>query len=481
MTTSRPNILFLLIDDLGWRDVTCFGSEFYETPNIDQLARAGMLFTDAYAACPVCSPTRASIMTGKYPATLGITNYIDWRWNWHPRRGKVIDAPYLHELPHTEKSLARALKEQGYYTCHVGKWHLGGPGYYPDDHGFDHNHGGCDWGMPDHGYFSPWGIPTLPDEREGTYLTDHLTHLAIKALANCGEQPFFLNMWYYSVHTPIQAKEEYVEKYRRKAEEMGLAERDPAEIIGPSPFDPQHQEVIKHRVLQSYPEYAAMIEILDENIGRLFGYLKQSGKWDNTVVVFTSDNGGLATGGGGGVTSNLPLAFGKGWMHEGGTRVSTIVRWPGVTQAGATCSVPITSTDYYPTLLEAAGASLAPAQHTDGVSIAPLLRGEPSLQRDAIFWHYPHYSNCGGCPGCSVRMGDYKLIEFFEDGHLELYNLCDDIGEQRNLADEMPELRDRMLQRLEAWKERVCARIPQPNHEWPAHEVDTTDSTNPLV
>ncbi len=481
MSATRPNVLFILIDDLGWRDVSCYGSEFYETPHIDALAREGMLFTDAYASCPVCSPTRASIMTGKYPARLGLTNYIDWHWRLHPRSGRVIDAPYIRQLPHSERSLARALADQGYRTCHVGKWHLGEADYYPDRHGFDVNLGGCEWGMPVHGYFSPWGIPTLEDREEGLYLTDYLTDLAIKWLQNRTEVPFFLNLWFYSVHTPIQGKEQIVEKYRRKAEEMELANRDPAELIGPSPFDPDEKQMIKRRVLQSYPEYAAMVESVDENIGRVVDHLKKTGQWGNTVVVFTSDNGGLATGRGGGVTSNLPLAYGKGWMYEGGTRVSTIVRWPGVTARGSRCAEPVTSTDFYPTLLEAAGAAPDPAQHVDGVSLVPLLSGQQSLNRDAIFWHYPHYSNCGGRPGCSVRMADHKLIEFFEDGHLELYNLREDIGEENDLSQEMPALRNDMMNRLEAWKGQVCARIPRPNTEWPPGGEAPDGPTAPTV
>ncbi len=481
MQATRPNVLFLLIDDLGWRDVTCYGSEFYETPNIDALADEGMLFTHAYASCPVCSPTRASIMTGRYPATLGLTNYIDWHWRTHPRSGRVIDAPYVRQLPHSQRTLARALGEQGYRTCHVGKWHLGGPEHYPERHGFDQNIGGCEWGMPVHGYFSPWNIATLENAPEGTYLTDHLTDCAIRWLKNRARTPFFLNLWYYSVHTPIQAPEQIVEKYRRKAEQMGLAEREPAELIGPSPFDPRQEQQIKRRVLQSYPEYAAMIESMDAGIGRVVAHLKESGEWQNTVVVFTSDNGGLATGRHGGPTSNLPLAFGKGWMYEGGTRVSTIIRWPGLVRPGSRCEVPVTSTDFYPTLLEAVGAAPEPAQHSDGVSLAPLLREEGALRRDAIFWHYPHYSNCGGRPGCAVRMGDHKLIEFFEDGHLELYNLREDIGETRDLSRELPDLRRDMLDRLEAWKEQVCARVPTPTPDWPTHREDATDPASPLV
>jgi arylsulfatase A-like enzyme len=443
-----------------------------------------MLFTDAYASCPVCSPTRASILTGKYPATLGLTNYIDWGYDLHPRRSMLIDAPYIHQLPHSEKSLARALKDNGYDTCHVGKWHLGGPDYYPDKHGFDENIGGCEWGLPVNGYFAPWGIPTLHGGKEGQFLTDKLTDAAIRWLENRTERPWFLNLWYYAVHTPIQAPEDLVEKYRLKARQMGIEDVSDMQPIGIDPFDPEGKRQVNKRTVQAYADYAAMIESFDTNIGRVVEHLKRTGQWDNTLVVFTSDNGGLSTGLGGSVTSNEPLHAGKGWMYEGGTRVSTIIRAPGVTQAGSRCEAPITSTDFYPTLLDLADLPAEQAQHTDGVSLRPLLAQEGPLKRDAIFWHFPHYSNCRNRPGCSVRMGDYKLLQFFEDGHLELYNLREDIGEDNNLADQMPELRDGMLARLEEWKERVCARIPQPNPEWtgplPASH-DPEDPTSPLV
>ncbi len=483
---TRPNVLFILIDDLGWKDVSCFGSSFYETPNIDAIAGEGMLFTDAYASCPVCSPTRASIMTGKYPARLGLTNYIDWHWNGHPRKHRVIDVPYTRHIPHSEKSIATALKQKGYDTCHVGKWHLGSRDYYPDKHGFDENIGGCEWGLPLNGYFGPWGIETIEDrkDQEGKYLTDFLTDSALLWLENRTENPFFLNLWYYSVHTPIQAKPEVVEKYRKKAEALGLDEGAEGMIIDTSPFDPDGKKMVRQRKEQSYTEYAAMIETLDENIGKVVKHLKKTGEWDNTITIFTSDNGGLATccsSPHGGPTCNLPLKTGKGWMYEGGTRVSTIVRWPGVTKPGSKCDVPITSTDFYPTILEAIGSAPDPSQHADGVSIAPLLRGENALKRDAIFWHFPHYSNMGGRPGCSVRMGDYKVIEFFEDGHLELYNLREDIEEEKNLADEMPELRDQMHSRLESWKESVAARIPKPNPDWKPTTENPDDPSSPFV
>lgn len=456
---KRPNFIFILIDDMGAGDLSCYGSSFYETPNIDRLAREGMLFTDAYAAAPVCSPTRASILTGKYPANVGVTNWIGGH-----TRGKLIDAPYIDHLPLEEKSLAAALKEGRYHTWHVGKWHLGEREYYPDRHGFDVNIGGCSWGSPHNGYFSPWGIETLPDGPEGEELTDRLTDEAIALIKGCDDQPFFLNLWYYAVHTPIQGKPELVQYYEDKAKRMGLDQIEPFEVGEYFPCEHKKHLRVTRRVIQSDPAYAALIHNLDENIGRLMKALEETGKLENTVVIFTSDNGGLSTAEGS-PTCNSPFSEGKGWMYEGGTREPLIVKWPGVTTPGSRCSVPVTSPDFYPTILEIAGLPLLPQQHTDGVSFASLLRGEQSLVRDAIFWHYPHYGNQGGTPASSIRMGDFKLIEFFEDGHLELYNLKDDVSEKHNLVAELPELAAKMQQRLSEWRTSIGAKIPQPNPE----------------
>ncbi len=461
---TRPNIVFILIDDMGWRDLVCYGSSFYETPNIDRLAAEGMRFSDAYAACPVCSPTRASILTGKYPATVGITDWIDAHGHLHPARGRVIDVPYLKHLPQQEHSLARALNVGGYQTWHVGKWHLGGAGHLPEDHGFEINIGGAHQGSPGRGgYFSPWTVPPLADADvpAGTYLTDYLTDGALDLIRDRDERPFFLNLWYYTVHTPIQAKPEKIAKYEAKAKDLGL---DPLQAFAEGehyPCEHKKDQRVRRRLVQSDPVYAAMIESLDENLGRLFDLLDELGLADDTAVFFTSDNGGLATSEGS-PTCNAPLAEGKGWMYEGGTREPLLVRWPGHIAAGDTCDAPVTSPDFYPTLLDLAGLDPLPAQHCDGENIAPLLRGE-ALDRGPIFWHYPHYGNQGGTPGSSVRKGDYKLIEFFEDGRLELYNLRDDIGEDRDLAADDPQTRDRLHAQLKAWREKVEAKIPQPN------------------
>jgi len=464
-----PNIIFILIDDMGWRDLGCYGSSFYETPHIDALAAQGVRFTNAYAACPVCSPTRASILTGRYPARLGVTDWIDWGGTTHPCRGRLIDVPYVKGLPPGEHTLAHALRDAGYATWHVGKWHLGPADGVTANHGFQVNVGGCEWGSPGHeGYFAPWGIPALydTDVPEGTYLTDYLTDQAIDLIQTRDERPFFLNLWYYTVHTPIQAKEATIEKYRDKAQRLGLDQIDPMEDGGPFPTEHKRHLHIQRRRLQSDPVYAAMVEHLDDNVGRLLNTLEREDLARDTIVVFLSDNGGLATAEGS-PTCNAPLAEGKGWMYEGGTREPQFVRWPGVIPQGATCEAVTTSTDWYPTLLDLAGLPQIPGQHVDGVSLAPLLRGEQdALKREAIFWHYPHYGNQGGTPGCSLRAGDYKLIEFFEDGRLALYNLREDIGEEHNLAATMPELTATLHARLVAWREEIEARIPQPNPEW---------------
>jgi arylsulfatase A-like enzyme len=456
----RPNIILFLIDDMGWMDLGCQGSSFYETPRLDLLAQEGMRFTDAYASCPVCSPTRASIMTGKYPATVGITNFIGG-----VERGRLLEAPYLRHLPLSEHSLATALREGGYSTWHVGKWHLGGEGSLPEQHGFDVNVGGCGWGHPKNGYFSPYGNPKLADGPEGEYLTDRLTDEAIALIRGRGDRSFFLNFCHYAVHTPIQSPPDLVEKYRAKTSALGLDIKEPFEEGPPFPSEHKRHLRIRRRLFQSDPAYAAMVENLDRNIGRVLDALHEEGIADDTIVIFTSDNGGLATSEGS-PTSNAPLSEGKGWMYEGGTREPLIVKWPGVTAPNSVCREPTTSPDFYPTCLEIAGLPLIPEQHVDAVSIAPLLRGG-SLERGPVFWHYPHYGNQGGTPGCSVRRGDWKLIEFLEDRHIELYNLREDVGEERDLAGEKPEIAEALRAKLAEWLVKAGAKIPEPNPDWP--------------
>lgn len=460
--STKPNIIFILIDDMGYTDLSCYGSSFYETPHIDSLAEDGMLFTDGYASCPVCSPSRASIMSGKYPANIGVTDWIDHSGIFHPTHGLLMDAPYIKYLPLEETSIATALRDGHYQTWHIGKWHLGLEPYYPEQHGFQVNIAGCHFGNPQSGYFSPYNIPTLENGPEGEYLTDRLTDETLQLIDHRDpSKPFYLNLCYYAVHTPIQSKEEDIHKYQQKKESLGIRQEDELVIGEHFPCAHKKDEYVTRRVIQGDAPYAAMIENLDRNIGRILGKLEDAGIADNTLIVFTSDNGGLATAEGS-PTCNAPLSEGKGWMYEGGVRVPLLIRWPEVIAAGSICHEPVTSTDYYPTFLEASKNPLMPEQHVDGVSLLPLLTGEDGLDREAIYWHYPHYGNQGGTPGSSIRMGDYKLIEFFETKSCELYNLREDIEENHDLSHEMPDLARDMADKLAHWRQEVEAKIPKP-------------------
>jgi arylsulfatase A-like enzyme len=459
---KKPNIVLILIDDMGWKDLGCYGSTFYETPNIDKLAEEGMSFTNAYSTCPVCSPARASILTGKYPARIGLTNWIGGH-----AKGKLLSAPYIDHLPLSEKSIAKVLKEKGYNTWHVGKWHLGEEPYYPSKHGFDVSVGGCHWGSAFKGYFNPWNIPTIDDNDapEGTYLTDYLTDKAIELIKNRNEKPYFLNMWYYSVHIPIVAKPEKIEYFRKKKENMGLDKIFPFEEGDHFPTEHKKDLVIRRRILQSSANYAAMVHSVDENVGRILKVIEESGEIEDTIMFFTSDNGGLSTAEGS-PTCNSPLAEGKGWMYEGGVRDPLIVKWSGHIVENSVCEIPMIFTDFYPTFLELAGIDLIPEQHQDGISILPLLKGEEVINKRCLFWHYPHYGNQGGTPGSSIREGDYKLIEFFEDNSVELYNLRNDNEEKNDISKKFPEITEKLRNSLKEWRESLKAKIPQKNLEY---------------
>jgi len=441
---TPPNFLFILIDDMGWRDLGCYGSTFYETPHIDRLASQSVRFTNAYAACPVCSPTRASILTGKYPARLHLTDWIPGRAQWPTSR--LLKAPFLDRLPLQEVTLAQALKPLGYTSASIGKWHLGGPPYYPDRHGFDLNVAGTERGQPA-SYFGPFDLPNLQGGSKDEYLTDRLTVEAGKFIETNRRRPFFLYLPEFAVHLPEQAKPADVERFRSRAD----------------PSNPQHD-----------PVYAAMIWSLDQNVGRVLKRLDDEGLAANTVVVFMSDNGGLAFEGKRSepVTSNAPLRAGKGHLYEGGIREPMMIRWPGVTRPGSVCDVPVSSIDFFPTLLEIAGAKVDPKWAVDGLSLAPLLQRTGSLRRDALYWHYPHYSNQGGVPGGAIRAGDYKLIEFYEDGKLELYNLARDLREADDLAKREPGRAAELSQRLKRWRESVDAVMPAAN---PNYDPATAD------
>ncbi len=445
---QKYNIVFILIDDLGWADVGCnHAATFYETPHIDRLAREGMRFTDAYAACPVCSPTRASILTGKYPARLGITDWIPGE----NRSEKLAAVPNADHLALEEETIAEALHRSGYKTGMVGKWHLGKDDYYPDKQGFDLNIAGCHWGQPPQGYFAPWNIPTLKEGPPGRHLDDRLTEEAESFLTANRANPFYLHFCHYSVHTPIQAEKERIEKYRSK---LASWKRD-----GTGHRQPEHDVV--NREVQDNPVYAAMIENMDNSVGRVLQKIRDLGIEDRTVVVFTSDNGGLSTTPDA-PTSNRPLRAGKGWLYEGGIRVPLLVKWPGLTRPGSTCTVPVTSVDFFPTLLTAAQVPLRPKQTLDGADLVPLLRGRTEKENlRAIFWHYPHYHRSGHRPSGAVRFGEFKLIEYFEDMRVELFHLKEDLSERRNLAAERPEIVTRLRKMLHQWRKHTGAKMPE--------------------
>jgi arylsulfatase A-like enzyme len=479
---KRPNIILFLADDLGWADLACYGSEFYETPNIDAMCARGMLFTDAYAACPVCSPTRGSILTGKYPATLGITDWIDWGGSVHPAKGKLVDVPYIKAMPLSEETIAHALGDAGYQSWHIGKWHLGGKGHLPEDVGFDRNIGGCHMGSPSRGgYFSPWIIDPLIDAEvpDGTYLTDFLTDQAIECIENRdSSRPFFLNMWYYLVHTPIEAPVDLVQKYEAKAHKLGLDLREPFEEGAFFPTEHKQELRIRRRQFQSDPVYAAMVEKLDESVGRIYTALQESGEEENSIIIFSSDNGGLSSAESS-PTCNAPLSEGKGWMYEGGVREPLIISWPGRIAADSSCSIPVSSPDLYPTLLEAVGVPLRPSQHCDGVSFVSLFNDPAAegaahhLRERPLYWHYPHYGNLGGTPGSVIRRGDWKLLHFFEDDGIELYNLRRDIGETEDVSAAEPKLAAELKQLLDQWRSSIGALVPEINLEyspWPSRE-----------
>jgi arylsulfatase A len=444
--TKRPNFVFILVDDLGWADVGCFGSDFYETPNVDRLAARGMKFSDGYAACPVCSPTRASILSGKYPARLKLTNFIAGRRQLEGAR--VLPADFKLQLDLEEVTLAEALKPAGYTSGHVGKWHLGGKPYWPEQQGFDFNVGGCGAGMPRSFFYPAWtaNVP-IAEGTAGEYLTDREAAEAVKFIEQNKDRPFFLYLAHYAVHIPLEAKQAMIEKYRAKAER--------------NPGTKQHN-----------PIYAAMVESVDQSVGQVMDALGRLGIAERTVVFFFSDNGGLAVREGPNTpsTTNAPLRAGKGYLYEGGIREPLIVCWPGVTRPGSTCQAPVSSVDFYPTILEMAGATGDPGHVPDGESLVPLLRQAGGLQRKAIYWHYPHFSNQGGMPGGAVRQGDYKLIHFYDDDRIELYNVREDIGEKNDLAAEMPDKAAELRKLLDDWLRRVDATMCPPNPQWRAKQ-----------
>ncbi len=452
LKAARPNFLFILVDDLGWSDLGCYGSRFAETPNLDRLAASGVRFTDAYASCPVCSPTRASVMTGKYPSRLNIT---DWIPGDNPKNRKLLGPEDRHELPLEEKTIAEAFREHGYKTFFAGKWHLGSDGFFPEDQGFEINKGGHDKGSPPGGYYSPYHNPKLEDGPEGEYLPDRLTDETIKFMENTAGNPFLAFLSFYTVHTPIQASRRHISKYEAKEAQAG----EPAVPA----FIPEHDGETKQS--QDNPAYASMVEAMDENVGRLMDELVKLDLDKDTVIVFTSDNGGLSTlfPGRHAPTSNLPLRAGKGWCYEGGIRVPLIIRLPENEGTTRESDVPVISMDFYPTLLELAGLPALPEQNLDGKSLARYLREGKEPERDALFWHYPHYHGSAWTPGAAIRAGDWKLIEFYETEKVELYNLKADLGEKNDLSAVNPGKTAELLEMLHKWQKETGALMPEPN------------------
>ncbi len=448
-----PNVILFLVDDLGWMDLGCQGATYYETPHTDRLAAEGVRFTDAYSACPVCSPSRAALMTGKYPGSVGFTGHITaiLRHRYKPH-GRVIPPDDYMFLRHRETTLAEALKPAGYASASMGKWHLGSKEYWPEKQGFDLNVGGYDHGSPP-SYFDPYtspdkawnpDIPTLEDRRPGEYLTDRLTDEAVDFIEARRDQPFFLYMTHFAVHTPLEAPAELVRKYEKKLED------DDSQIN---------------------PVYAAMIEKTDDSLGKIVAKLDELGLREDTVIVFASDNGGLQL-----VTRNVPLREGKGFLYEGGIRTPLIVSWPGRIPGGRVSAEPVTGADIYPTIAALAGPTAEPGE-TDGRSLAPLLFDPDSEQPErSLYWYYPHYSPQSRQPGAAVRRGRYKLIEHYDPPAAELYDLEADIGETRDLAKERPELVAELRADLQGW---IDDHVAIPHRLNPKYDPELAKQENP--
>lgn len=483
--TRPPNIVFFLVDDLGQRDLGCYGSQFYETPAIDQLAKEGMLFDNAYATCHVCSPSRASILTGKYPARTNLTEWLGGRPEMEYE--KLHHGEKLTALPDAEQTLAETLQQYGYATANYGKAHLNKD---PKTYGFDEAITG--WVRSYYHPFAPAYTENLPS-KDGDYFTDKLTDAVLDFIQRNQDRPFFVHLEHFSVHDPIQGRKDLVEKYEKKLAAIPRQE-GPDFILEPNPDGPaiseerlrsleendsrtSHQDArvwwVKQK--QDNAEFAGMVEATDQSLGRIRAKLNELGLQDNTIIIFTSDNGGMAASNQyRGVhhprevlnsyfsSSNLPLRGAKGWNYEGGIRVPLIVHWPGEIQPASTSHAVVTGTDYYPTLLEMLDLPPLPEQHIDGRSFVPALKGQ-DYERGPIYWHFPHYSNHGyQSPGGAIRLGNYKLLEYYENGTVQLFDLEKDIGEQHDLADAQPDVRERLTKMLHAWRDEVDAQMPYP-------------------
>lgn len=444
---DQPNVVFILADDLGWNDLSVTGSEFYETPHIDGIASSGVQFVQGYATCQVCSPSRASIMTGKYPARLHITDWIgaksglDWK-----RNGRILPADYQHQLPADEITIAEAFREAGYSTFFAGKWHLGDKGSWPEDHGFEINRGGHDRGSPPGGFFAPYRNPRLNDGPDGESLPLRLGQETADFIRSHKDETFFAFLSFYSVHAPIQTTQERWQRYQSKVENYEA----PVERF-------LIDRTLPVRQVQDCPVYAGMIEAMDDAVGQVLDTLEELDLNENTYIVFTSDNGGVSSGDAF-ATSNVPLRGGKGRQWEGGIREPYFIRGPGITPG--ICGVPVTGTDFYPTLLSLCDLPQLPMQHQDGMNLVPLLKTGLFGERD-LFWHYPHYGNQGGEPSSMIRRGPWKLIYYWEDGRQELYNIYADIGEVADVGEQHPQIVVALNDGLQAWLKDVDATLPR--------------------
>ena len=457
---SKPNVIIILADDYGWNDLGCMGSKYYETPNLDRLAKRSVMFTNGYANCSVSSPSRASIMTGQYTTRHGITDWIGEAsgeaWAKKGRNTKLLPSEYVHNLPKSETTIAEALKQYGYRTFMAGKWHLGSEGSWPEDHGFDINKGGWTAGSPMGGYFSPYKNPKLTNGPKGENLSMRLAKETVKFIKEnenvkrSEAKPFFAYLAFYAVHGAIQTSMKNWSYFRDKAEKMGIANHG-------FKFD----RTMPVRIVQDNPVYAGLIKQMDDAIGVVLDAIDEMGLDKNTMIIFTGDNGGVVSGDAFS-TCLAPLRGGKGRQWEGGIREPFFIYCPESKLAGTKCDVPVIGMDFYPTILDYLKIPLVPHQHIDGVSLMPLLKGENIPER-SLFWHYPHYGNQGGEPSSIIRRGDWKLIYYYEDKHYELYNLKNDIGETTPVNTLYPEKLEELKTLLQAWLIETHAKIPQAN------------------